>query len=195
MSEQALTPEQTSSLLDILIHSELYTEIEDYKYDRAIHEYGPPFQNDTNIKPATPILQTLVTRFGLHLPGLKDVPENFWPWRVQPLLSALSNANLSESYDRGVIGQRKTLATAISALLEYPARGYYGGFPKQELQKKDQKYNPSSPDDISKAWIDFRQQLVYGDLIDELFSRTAETDQLKEHSSLVQGAHRFVILK
>ena len=195
MAKQTLSPAQASGLLDILIHYETYTEIEDFKSDRAIHEYGPPFQHDSSIKPATPVLQTLLTRFGLQLPGLKDVSENFWPSRIQPLLSALSSANLSESYDKGVLGQRKTVATAISALLEYPARGYFGGFPKQELQKADSIYDPSDPEDITKAWVDFRQQLVYGDLIDELFSRTAETDQLKDHSQLVQGAHRFVVLK
>ena len=195
MAKQTLSAEQAGALLDILIHYETYTEIEDFKYDRAIHNYGPPFQDDSDIKPETPVLQTLLTRFALQLPGLKDVPEKFWGSRVQPLISALSVANLSESYDKGVLGQRKTVATAISALLEYPARGYFGGFPKQELQKPDKKYDTTDPLDILKAWADFRQQLVYGDLIDELFSRTAQTDQLKDHSQLVQGAHRFVILK
>ena len=195
MAAQPLSNAQADALLDILIHHETYSEIEDFKYDRAIHEYGPPFQKDHSLKSATPVLQTLVARFLLHLPGLKDVSEDFWPSQVQPLLSALSNANLSESYDKGVIGQRRTLSTAISALLEYPTRGYFGGFQKRPLEKEDKKYDLNSPEDITKAWKDFRQELVYGDLIDELFTRTAESDQLSEHSSLVQGTHRFIILK
>ena len=194
MAEQTISPTQAAALLDILIHHETYSEIEDFKQDHAIQNYGPPFQHDADVKPSTPVLQNLLSIL-LLLPGLKDVPSDFWSLRVQPLVSALSNSNLSESYDKGILGQRKTLATAVSAFLEYPARGYFGGFPKRELQKPDKDYDPADPADLQKAWVDFRQELIYGDLIDKLFSRAAETDQLKEHPSIVQAAHRFVVVK
>ena len=195
MAQEELSLAEASAFLDILMHHGIYSEIEDFKYEKAIHEYGYPFQCGGDVTPGTPVLQTLVTRFLLHLPGLEDVSQGFWPDRIEPFLAALSSANLSESYDKGGLGQRKTVATAISAFLEYPARGYFGGFLKKDLHSKDKKYNPKKPDDLVYAWEDFRQELVYGDLIDEMFKRTAETDKLEEHPPIVQGTHRYIVVK
>jgi hypothetical protein len=102
---------------------------------------------------------------------------------------------LSESYDKGVIGARKTLATAISALLEYLARGCLGGFPRKEIKNTERKYDTTKVEDVMRAWDDALQGLIYSDLIDELFDKTAETGRLEDHSSLVQAAHEFLLLK
>ena len=45
------------------------------------------------------------------------------------------------------------------------------------------------------AWQDCLQAMVYGDLIDELFKRAAETDDLTKHKGVVQGMHEFVVVK
>ena len=194
-SPSRLSPQQANALFNILSHHETYTEIESFKYSKAIAEYGPPFQAGPDTKSGSPILQTLLTHLLLPLPGLKDVSPSFWPERVLPFISALSSANLSESYDKGILGQRKTLATAISAILECPARGYFGGLAKQKLQKESGNYNTSSPEDGADAWHDLLQQVVYGNAIDEIFTRATETENLQEHSSLVQTAHKFIVLK
>jgi len=47
---------------------------------------------------------------------------------------------------------------------------------------------------VITAWDDFLQQIVYGDLLDRLFSKAAETDQLSEHDSLVQAAHEYAVV-
>lgn len=188
-----LSPEQAKALFDVLTHQQVYKEIEDFKYPGAIHNYGPPFQ-DSVTSPQSPILQTLVSKFLLKLPGLRDVSPEFWKGRVDTLIDELSEAELSESYDKGILGIRKTLATAISALIEYPARGVLGGFPKEEV-KRSAKYDTSNPDDVLQAWKDCVQKAVYGDLVDELFDKAAETDDLTKHDSLVQGMHEFMVVK
>lgn len=125
----ALTPSQSHALFDILTHRETYTEIEDFKQPGAISQYGPPFQDDI-AKSQSPILQTLLSKFALKLPGLRDVSPEFWKVRVESLIKELAQVELSESYDKGVLGIRKTLATAIAALIEYPARGCLEGIEK-----------------------------------------------------------------
>ena len=194
-SSSTLSARQAHALLNILSHHETYTEIESFKYSRAIAEYGPPFQSGSDVKSGSPILQTLLTQVLLPLPGLKDVSTSFWPERVSSFISALSSANLSESYDKGILGQRKTLATAISAILESPARGYFGGLARQKLHKEAGDYSTSSSEDGADAWHDLLQELIYGNAINEMFDRAAETDNLKEHSSLVQTAHKYIVLK
>ena len=189
----ALDARQTNALFDILTHHETYAEIEDFKVPGAIRNYGPPFQEDKS-KTTSPILQALVSKFVLRLPGLKDISPDFWKKEVESIVQELSEAELSESYDKGVLGIRKTLATAISALIEYPARGCLGGFPKQEFERS-KDYDVSNPDDVMKAWQDCMQALIYGDLLDELVQRAKETDDLLQHDSLVQGMHEFIVVK
>ncbi|KAF2721279.1 hypothetical protein K431DRAFT_224735 [Polychaeton citri CBS 116435] len=188
----SLSPAQSSALFDILTHREAYDEIENFKYPGTIKRYGPPFQDDVQAS-NSPVLQALLSKFVLKLPGLRDVSEDFWRKRVEDLLEELCKAELSESYDKGLLGIRKTLATAVSALIEYPARGCFGGLPRTEI-KEDAQYDTRNPDDVLQAWQDCVQELVYGDLVDAVFKRAAETDDLKQHSSLTQGMHEFVVV-
>ena len=188
-----LTATQSAALLDILTHHETYAEIEYFKTPGAIKQYGPPFQDDKS-KSATPVLQSLVSKFVLKLPGLQNIKQDFWRLQVADLVDELAHAELSESYDKGILGVRKTLATAISALIEYPARGSLGGFARRDF-KRAAKYDVSNADDVMKAWQDSLQAIIYGDLIDELIKRATETDDLSKHDSLVQGMHEFVVVK
>nr|OQO20159.1 hypothetical protein B0A51_10805 [Rachicladosporium sp. CCFEE 5018] len=187
-----LTPEQTSTLFDILSHHETYREIEAFKQPGAIHAYGPPFQ-DNRSSTNSPVLQTLLAKFVLQLPGLRDVSPSFWKTQVADLIDELCEAELSESYDKGVLGIRKTLATAVSALIEYPARGSLGAFPEKHDRKR-REYNTKNSDDVLQAWQDCLQEIVYGDLIEELFSKAAETDDLEQHAGIVRGMHEFVVV-
>ena len=191
--DAGLMPDQTTALFDILSHHETYAEIEDFKVPGAIHKYGPPFQDDQSTT-TSPILQMLLSKFVLKLPGLRDVSPNFWKVQIADMIQELSEAELSESYDKGVLGIRKTLATAISALIEYPTRGCLGGFPKRDFQRS-KKYDASNPDDVLQSWQDCLQAIIYGDLLDEIFDKTAETDDLQQHESLVQGMHEYIIVK
>lgn len=192
MAQTNLSPEQTDALIDVLSHTALYDEVCEFKAPHAIQNYGPPFQDEKG--DSAPLLQTLLSKFVLTLPGLRDVAPDFWKTRVEKLVEELSAAELSESYDKGILGVRKTLATAASALLEYPARGCLGGFAKDESAFQQREYDATNPDHVLRAWQDFRQQLVYGQLWDRLFAKAAETDDLKKHEGLVQAAHEYVVV-
>ena len=192
-ASSGLTVDQSSVLFDILTHHQTYDEIEGFKHPDAIQTYGPPFQDDSSAR-TSPVLQMLLAKFVLPLPGLRDIRPQFWKLQVGILIRDLSEAELSESYDKGVLGVRKSLATAISSLIEYPARGCLGGFPAREVQRS-KKYDIADPDDVMRAWRDSMQAIIYGDLIEELVNRAAETDDLLKHDSLVQGMHEFIIVK
>jgi hypothetical protein len=196
--QPGLSPANSHVLYDILTHHETYSEIEAFKQPGVIKTYGPPFQ-DASTTRASPVLQTLLSKFVLTLPGLRDVKKDFWTLRVEDLIEELSEAELSESYDKGVLGIRKTLATAISALIEYPARGCLAGLPKNDEKLKKiadgYKADLEKPEDVLASWQDCLQGMVYGDLVDQLFTRAAETDRLDEHGALVRGMHEFVVVK
>ncbi|KAL1633673.1 hypothetical protein SLS56_002821 [Neofusicoccum ribis] len=192
-SSPELSPRQAHALFDVLTHHEVYSEIENFKWPDAIHQYGHPFAKDAAQPCTSPILRALLSKFALTLPGLSSVADVFWKERIQTIVEKLGAAELSESYDKGSVGMRKTLATAISALIEYPAKGALGGFPMKDVDAA-RAYDTSKPDDVMQAWDDFLQQLVYGGMIDELFTTCAETDNLEDHSPLVQAAHEFILV-
>ncbi|KAF2139588.1 uncharacterized protein K452DRAFT_320240 [Aplosporella prunicola CBS 121167] len=193
MPTTELSPTQAHALFDVLTHQEVYSEILNFKWPEAIHRYGHPFVKDASLLCTSPILQSLLNKFALTLPGLSSVDDAFWKERISTIVEKFGAAELSESYDKGSIGLRKTLATAISALIEYPAKGALGGFPMKDVQK-DRKYDISKPDDVLQAWDVFLQQLVYGDMVDLLFKKCAETNKLEEHPNVVQAAHEFILV-
>ncbi|KAK5008673.1 hypothetical protein LTR28_003663, partial [Elasticomyces elasticus] len=95
MSNSAeLSPEQATALFDILSHHETYAEIENFKYPGAIFLYGPPFELQGAEPSTSPILQTLLARFVLTLPGIRDAGDDFWRTRVQTIVEQLSAAEL-----------------------------------------------------------------------------------------------------
>lgn len=195
--DSGLTPTQTHALLDILTHYETYAEIEAFKTPGAIKNYGPPFQPSA-ANSDSPVLQTLLSKFILTLPGLREVNSQFWTLRISDVIEELSEAELSESYDKGVLGIRKTLATAISALIEYPARGCLFGLARDEERLKKAttgEYDVGKPEDVLRSWQDALQGMVYGGFVGELFERAAETDDLEKHRSLTRGMHEFVVVK
>ena len=196
MSNTSLSPAQTHALFDILIHHQLYSEIEAFKYPTAIDQYGFPFGKADGVQSTSPLLQNMLNKFALRLPGLKSLGSEFWQDKVQVLVRKLGEAELSESYDKGAIGARKALATATSSLLEYVARGMLGGYPV-DRRKDDGKteYDTNKPEDILRAWDDGMRELIYGNLLDELFEKTAQTGKLEQHSSLVQASHEYILLK
>jgi hypothetical protein len=195
MTSPTLSPGQAHALFDILTHHETYAEIENFKWPEAIDNYGHPFKKEDGVQTTSPLLQLLLNKFVLRIPGLKSVSLEFWQERCRTLVAKLAEAELSESYDKGAIGSRKTLATAISAILEYVARGCLGGYHQHARPDPDRKYDTSNADDVMQAWDDAMQEVIYGDLLDELFDKAAESERLEDHSSLVQAAHEHILVK
>lgn len=188
-----LSPAQSAALFDILSHYNTYAEIRDFRAPGSLDHYGPPFTAEQQQPSASPALQSLVSKFLVTLPALRDIPEDFWKVHLHGIIEALEVANLSESYDKGIVGSRMTVATAISALIEYPVRGIFGGFSK--VQDLNHQYDLSSAEDLSRAFRNLMDESIYSNALDELLERTAQTDKLAEHEPLIQAAHEFLLVK
>ena len=193
MASQTLSPTQAHALFDILTHHETYAEIQALKDPEAIAKFGSPLQSETPADSSSPLIQILLQKFIYILPGLRDVSPEFWYANIRGLATALDDANLSESYDKGSIGVRKTLSTAIASMVEYVSRGCLGGYPRH-IEEKSREYSTTKPDDVITAWDQFLQQVIYGDMLEKMFAKAAETDKLSDHESLVQAAHEFALV-
>lgn len=190
---QVLSPSQTASLFDILTHYDTYAQIREFRKPGSLATYGPPFTAQKSTPSGSPALQALVSRYLLKIPGLNNLPDKWWNVQCNDIIENLEKANLSESYDKGVIGSRKTLATAISALIEYPVRGTFAGFP--ELKDRDRNYDLTKGEDLRRAFRDFLNDCVYGDVLDQMVEKTATTDNLEDHPQLTKAVHEFVLVK
>jgi hypothetical protein len=138
----------------------------------------------------------LLTKMVLPFPGMGDIPRSFWSIRVQSIMSRLGAAHLSESYDKGALGTRKTLATGSSAVIEMIGRGMLGGVEKQEPGAMDDaKYDDGCADDLERAWGNVIQGLVYGDLVDQLFDHFVHSDDLETLSLTVEVSVRHNIFQ
>ncbi|KAL9577454.1 MAG: hypothetical protein Q9212_006357, partial [Teloschistes hypoglaucus] len=190
-----LSSRQAHALFDILTSHATLTEIENLKYTKTIATFGPPLQPQpsTNEKPSSPLLRILLQSFILDLPGFRNVTSHFWTDSVVPLAKALDSSNLSESYDKASVGIRRTLSTAIASIVESVSRGRLGGYPKRSL-KQDSLYDQTNPEHVVRAWDDFLQRIIYGDLLDKMFVKAAETDKLADHESVVQAAHQYALI-
>ena len=195
MAPFELTVSQAYALFDILTHHQAHEEVNALGDPNTIAKFGIPLkdQNASAEEPSAPLIQILIRWFILDLPGLRDVSPDFWHRKIHQLFSALAAADLSESYDKGSIGIRKTLATAIAAMMEYCARGTLGGFVKGHVDEA-KNYDHTNVDDIVVAWDAFLQQLVHGDLLKRMFDKAEQTDKLIDHESLVQATHEYIFV-
>ncbi|OAA66827.1 px domain containing protein [Niveomyces insectorum RCEF 264] len=167
-----------------------------------------------------PLLHMLFNKGVLSLPPAKTLPPAFWRVRVQTLMAQLAEAELSESYDQGAMGSRKILATAASALIESLSRGALGGYPVRRVSGSGsgsgsgngngtdaaaaaaaaagriagKTYDTANAADFSNAWDDVLRAMVYGDLVDELFTFCAEHENIEEHSPAVHAAVDYIII-
>ncbi|KAL8799902.1 MAG: hypothetical protein Q9182_005559 [Xanthomendoza sp. 2 TL-2023] len=187
-----LSSEQAHALFDILTSHVTLAEIESLKHSKTIATFGPPLQPSITDQASTPLLRILLQSFINHLPGFKNVTSQFWTDSIYRLGTALDDANLSQSYDKGSVGIRRTLSTASASIIESVARGRLGGYPKRPL-KEDPTYDRASPDDVVKGWDDFLQRIIYGDLLDKMFVKASETDNLSDHEPVVQAAHQYAL--
>jgi hypothetical protein len=190
-----LAPHHAQALFDILVHRKLYqNEVIRFNKPEGIDGYGPPFDLDSTDSSTSPILQSLLYRFILPLPGVNSFSSTFWA-NVRQLLKNFSAANLSQSYEHTGLGVRRTLATGSSALLEYPARGIFGGFRKEKSKRDRNDYDLEDPDDLAKAFSALLQEVVYGEEIDALIEKIKETPDITQHDKMVQAAHEYILIK
>ena len=206
MSARALTPAQTYALFDILTHHETYREIEAFKHPEACAEYGFPFAADPEDpdgayreESALPVLQMLLTKFVLIFPGAVDLQRGFWSRHVQGILARLGEAGLSDSYDKGAMGTRKTLATASAAMIAVVVRGVLAGFPEASRDGEEsgtpREYDLKNAADLVRAWDDVTQDLVYGTLVDGVSDHMTVNVDLEQHSAAVATTVDYCIIQ
>ncbi|KAI2613249.1 PX-associated-domain-containing protein [Hypoxylon sp. NC1633] len=201
MASTTLSPQQSEALLDILVHHETYSEVERFKDPEAIEQYGFPFDTaaekangDASKMSSSPLLQLLLTRLVLPMPGVRDLSSEFWNDKFRNIMRRLSEADLSESYDKGTLGSRKRLASAASVIHECITRGLLSGIPNDKLPDLHAKYDIHVAQDLARAWDDVARHMVYGNLMDELFDQFAETANIEDHSPAVEAAVHFAII-
>ncbi|KAL5116666.1 hypothetical protein ACEQ8H_005415 [Pleosporales sp. CAS-2024a] len=195
MSNSApLTAAQTHALFDILIHHQLYSEIEAFKYPSTINQYGYPFRKPEGSQTTSPLLQNMLNKFALTNPALRHLGQDFWQDKVGVLMGKLAEAELSESYDKGAIGSRKALATAGSSIAEYVARGMLGGYPVTKGQDGSKEYDMNRPEDVQRGFDDLMHGVIYGTLLEEMFEKVKQTGKLEHHPGVVQAGHEYMLL-
>jgi hypothetical protein len=189
-----LPAHQAAALFDLLLHKQLYlSEVVRFNRPDGIDGYGPPFDKEKTDPSTSPILQTLLYRFIYTLPGLKSVSPVFWS-NVRKLLKDFAGANLSQSYEHTGLGLRRTLGTGGAALLEYPARGVFGGLKKEAPTTDTEEYDIEDPHDLQRAFWHLAHECVYEDGIDQVFDKMAETSDLAQHNTMVQAAHEYILV-
>ena len=200
MSEGSAAPlshTQLHALFDILTHHETYAEVQGFQDPGYITRYGFPFSSKTDATPKlseSPLLQLLLTRVLLPVPGIRNLPPEMWSIKVQGIMTRFGEANLSDSYDKGAIGTRKTLATAASVIHETITRGLLGGVDRGSSRNLHQNYDTSSSKDQTQAWDDCVHELIHGNLVDELFDQVTQTEMFEEHSKGVKVAADYAII-
>ncbi|EHK17590.1 uncharacterized protein TRIVIDRAFT_43331 [Trichoderma virens Gv29-8] len=200
---RALTGEQTRALFDILTHRETYAEIEGFKAPDAVTGYGFPFtrtmpkltaDDEAVTESTSPLLQFMLTKLVLPLPGVRDLPAEFWNVRMQGLLARFAEAELSESYDKGAMGTRKTLATGASSVLEMVARGILGGVDRAGEDAAGREYDETKAEDLLRAFGHVLEDWAYGNLMEQVSEHVTATEDVESLSPAVKAALNYAII-
>ncbi|KAK7919911.1 hypothetical protein PG985_007933, partial [Apiospora marii] len=203
MSESPqLSGPQLQALFDILTHHETYREVESFKTPTAIARYGYPFSASTEgggPASATPLLQLLLTRLVLPMPGMAGFPPDFFNVKFRAVMQRLGEADLSESYDKAALGTRKTLATAASAFHEAVTRGMLGGVPLPDADAAAPPGRRWDPDHTSaaelEASLDFcLRDAVYGDLLERLFHFARQSQDFDRFSQQIGDSIEYIVI-
>lgn len=201
MSSSRLTASQLRALFNILVHHQTYAEVEYFKEPEAIDRYGYPFH--VNFKnsgdsgdgsSSTPLLQLLLTRIILPVPGIRDLPPEFWNVKFRSIMLRLCEADLSESYDKATLGSRKQLATAASVIHEALTRGLLAGVSQGAGTNLKDHFDAQTASGLTNAYHASIHHLIYGDLVDDLFNRAIATNELEDHSPAVKVAVDYGII-
>ncbi|CUA70663.1 delta24(24(1))-sterol reductase [Rhizoctonia solani] len=195
-----ITPAQAHALFSFLTHTQTLAEMQSLKVPGRVSNSGPPFNPklgpDVGDTLPLPILNFLLRRLALTLPGFKDVPQAVWSEHAQQVLEALAAQDLSDSYDKGSISKRKILGFAVVIVAEYAIRGALGGVPGRDSPraKLPEKWDPNNPAHVLRAWDEVIHGFAYGTQMDELVEWVTKTDDLTKLPPMLQTAHQFATM-
>lgn len=155
-------------------------------------------KNDAAVQPgppsSAPLLQLLLIKLLLPMPGVSDLPADFWHVKFKGIMSSFAEAELSESYDKGALGTRKTLATASSAFHESITRGMLGGVYRGGRGPHEFQPDPSTARGLERAWDHTVREMVYGDLVDDLFDYATKSSEFESHSPALRDGIAYSII-
>jgi hypothetical protein len=197
---EALSPAQAHALFNFLTHTQTLAEMQALKVPGRVSNSGPPFDPKLGPKvgpvPPLPILNYLLRRLALTLPGFQDVPPNVWSQDAQSILEGLAAQDLSDSFDKGSISKRKILGFAVSVIAEYAIRGALGGVPGRDRHTRTSKteWDQHNPQDVLLAWDELIYGFAYGTQMEELVEWAVKTDDLTELPPSLQAAHQFATM-
>ncbi|KAF4582829.1 hypothetical protein GQ602_005973 [Ophiocordyceps camponoti-floridani] len=195
--EMALRPEQRRALFDILTHHQTYAEIQAFRRPETVTNYGFPIgksssssfddDDDENDKKklgrgSAPVLQMLLRRFVLPLPGIRDLPQEF----------CNSNGNgtgTDEDDDGGTTGRR--LASAWDEVLQGLVYGQLVDVLIDHITKTEdfESYSPT----VASA-VDYIIIHLAG-FVHSVLIRSAEGPYLVKLISQVHGLIPYKLLK
>ncbi|KAJ6585287.1 hypothetical protein B0H19DRAFT_1059533 [Mycena capillaripes] len=197
---EALSPSQAHALFNFLTHRKALAEMQSLKIPGRVSNSGPPFDPTLGPKvsgvPPLPILNFLLRRLALKLPGFQDVPDAVWSQNAQAVLEGLAAQDLSDSYDKGSISKRKILGFAVVIVAEYAIRGTLGGIPGRESHRKgsNEQWDANKPEDVLAAWDELVYGFAYGNQMEELVEWVAKTDDLSQLPPMLQAAHQYATM-
>ncbi|TFA99388.1 hypothetical protein CCMA1212_008699 [Trichoderma ghanense] len=179
--------------------------VEDKAEAEAAEEIDKAKDEEEESSSTSPLLHLMLTRLVLPLPGVRDLPAEFWNVRAQGLLARFAEAELSESFDKGALGTRKTLATGASSVLEMVGRGILGGveraggdverkMKKKKKATKEREYDESKAEDLERAFGDLLEEWAYGDLMERVSEHVTETEDLESFSPAMKAALDYAII-
>ncbi|BFZ63840.1 RNA polymerase II subunit A C-terminal domain phosphatase [Saitoella coloradoensis] len=173
----SLSPAEQKSLLSALLHFETYREFTGLKIPGTVSSYGAPFTQTPSLppQPPSPVIKLLCDRFLFTstLPSIGSAPEQFWSELVEGVLEDMATQNLSDSYDKGVIGKRKILGMACVAFMETTSRGLIGKVssdpqaPAQAVQGRNLSPEAAQHE---QAWETYKQAMVHTNLVRDLLN-------------------------
>ncbi|KAG9128127.1 hypothetical protein FRC07_004469 [Ceratobasidium sp. 392] len=196
----SLSPARAHALFNFLTHTQTLAEMQSLKVPGRVSNSGPPFDPTLGPKvsdvPPLPILNFLLRRLALTLPGFQDVPLNVWSQDAQAILEGLAAQDLSDSFDKGSISKRKILGFAVVIIAEYAIRGALGGVPGRDRHTRTTRtdWDPNSPQDVLLAWDELIYGFAYGTQMEELVEWVVKTDDLTELPLSLQAAHQFATM-
>ncbi|CAE6487015.1 unnamed protein product [Rhizoctonia solani] len=197
-----LTPAQAHALFSFLTHTQTLAEMQSLKVPGRVSNSGPPFNPELGpnvgetLPLPLPVLNFLLRRLALTLPGFKDVPKAVWSEHAQQILEALAAQDLSDSFDKGSISKRKILGFAVVIVAEYAIRGALGGVPGRDSPrgKLPEKWDLNNPAHVLRAWDEMIHGFAYGTQMDELVEWVTKTDDLTQLPPMLQTAHQFATM-
>lgn len=196
------------------------SEIQALKYPGCVSASGYPFspsgaepssptkQAPTGTKSSLPFINSSVQGFVLSIPGISQAPLSLFRVTLQALMERIAGANLSDSFDRGIISKRKTFGYFMVVMCSHIVRGLLGGYPRYQsigTSRQDQKqkieeeqYDVKSPVEAQAAFQRLLSTWIYPtDPVDvtvaALVGHAKRTDKLEELPAVYQAAHAHAL--